>query len=270
MSATQPVVLVSGAGRGLGRAICEVFHANGYRVVASDYSAELVADLEGRDGFLPLAMDVTDNDSIAAAVAEVRQQLGRVDVVINNAGIIDYGPVTERHPDDTARLYQVNVLGSLRVVHACLDLLTESAGRVVCITSESYRLRTPFQAYQASKLALEGLADTMRRELRHLDVHLATVRPGAIKTELFDAMHNIRNPVPEGRLATPFQSFADSLANNPPKKVSRPEEVATVVFRAATDPRKRAHYEINNMMALKVANLLPKKWVDALVDKILA
>ena len=128
MPAENLVVLVTGGGRGLGRAIAEYFHQNGYHVVITDYSAGLLNDLEGRDGFLVRAMDVTNRESIASVVADIQQTLGRLDVVINNAGVIDYGPVAERDPEDTVKLFQVNTFGSLRVVHACLSLLSEYQG----------------------------------------------------------------------------------------------------------------------------------------------
>lgn len=269
MTNKQTIALITGAGRGLGRAVADSLLQRGYTVVATDYSAELLEDYNGVPDVLTRVMDVTSEESVSAVANDLQSAFGRLDVLINNAGIIDYGPVTERDPEDTVRLFQVNTFGSLRVVHACLDLLEKAKGRVVCITSESYRLRPPFQAYQPSKLALEGLADVMRRELAHLDIHVATVRPGAIKTELFDSMNHIKNPVPEGKLAAPFKRFTDMLLNSPPSRVSTPEQVAAVVARAATEKKPRAHYEINNMLSMKIANLLPKRWVDGLLHRTL-
>ena len=256
----RPVVLVTGAGRGLGRAVCERFASDGYRVVATDRDPTLLADLD--DGYLTAALDVTDSAAIDAVVQRIADELGRLDVVVNNAGVIAYFPTVEMDPDVVIKHFDVNAFGALRVVHACLDLLVASRGRVVNVTSESYRLRTPFQIYQSTKLALEGISDVLRRELVLLDVHVATVRPGAIATELFHAMDRIENPVPDGRLATPFAGFVRSLAARKPTKVSTPQQVAEVVHRAATDPKRRPHYEINNMRALKVAAALPPRLVD--------
>lgn len=256
----RPVVLVTGAGRGLGRAVCERFRSDGYRVVATDRDPALLADLD--DAFVTSALDVTDPAAIDAVVRRIEQELGRLDVLVNNAGVIAYFPTAEMDPDAVIRHFEVNAFGALRVVHACLDLLVASGGRVVNVTSESYRLRTPFQIYQTTKLALEGISDVLRRELSTLGVHVATVRPGAIETELFHAMDRIENPVPDGRLAEPFARFVRGLEKNKPTKVSSPHEVAAVVHRAATDPRRQPHYEINNMRALKVAAALPPRLVD--------
>lgn len=263
----QPVVLVTGAGRGLGRAVSERFAADGYRVVATDRDPGLLADLDG--SYVTAPLDVTDAASIDGVVRRISAELGRLDVLVNNAGVIAYFPTVEMDPDAVIEHFEVNAFGALRVVHACLDLLVASRGRVVNVTSESYRLRTPFQIYQTTKLTLEGISDVLRRELVLLGVHVATVRPGAIATELFHAMDRIENPVPDGLLAGPFAGFARSLAKRKPAKVSTPQQVADVVHRAATDPRRRPHYEINNMAVLKVAAALPPRLVDTALRRMI-
>lgn len=259
------VVLVTGAGRGLGRAICEAFHAGGDDVIATDADAELLADLTGR--MITAELDVTDQRAADAAASLVRTRFGRLDVLVNNAGLIGYFPVAETDPDVLIKHFEVNAFGALRLTHACLDLLVPAGGRVLNISSESWRLRTPFQIYQSTKLALEGISDVLRRELAHLGVHVATIRPGAINTELFHAMHDIRNPVPESRLQKPFDRFVERLSANPPAKRSEPDEVAALVCRAATDHRRRAHYTINNMLGLKLVSWLPVRWADRLLRR---
>jgi NAD(P)-dependent dehydrogenase (short-subunit alcohol dehydrogenase family) len=265
----EPVVLVTGAGRGLGRAIGEAFRAHDYRVVATDYDPTLLRDRDGLDGYTTAQLDVTDAESIAGVARFIAAEFGRLDVIVNNAGIIGYFPTVEMDPDQVLRHFQVNTFAALRVVHACLDLLVASRGTVVNITSESFRLRTPFQIYQTTKLALEGLSDVMRRELSGLGVHVATVRPGAIGTDLFHAMDSIENPVPDGHLARPFAAFVRRLDRNKPKRVSSPDEVAAVVFRAATAHRRRPHYAINNMRSLRIASMLPTSVADRAVARML-
>src|SRR5687768_5667512 len=93
----RPVVLVTGAGRGLGRAVCERFASDGYRVVATDRDPTALADLD--DGYLTAALDVTDSAAIDAVVQRIADELGRLDVVVNNAGVIAYFPTVEMDPD---------------------------------------------------------------------------------------------------------------------------------------------------------------------------
>lgn len=262
------VVLVTGAAGGLGRAICEAFHARGDTVVATDVDASLLADLTERMVVAPL--DVTDQQAVDAAAALVRQRFGRLDVLVNNAGLIAYFPVAETPPATLIKHFEVNAFGGLRLTHACLDLLVAVGGRVLNISSESWRLRTPFQIYQTTKLTVEGISDVLRRELVHLGVHVATIRPGAIDTELFHAMDAISNPVSDSRLEAPFARFSEMLKRNPPARRSRPEAVAEVVWRAASDRRRRPHYQINNMPSLKLVSWLPARWADRLLVRLLA
>lgn len=264
------VILVTGAGKGLGRAIAELFHERGYTVVATDYDGSLLQDLENRDRYFTTVLDVSDSESTSTIGSVIEARYGRLDAVVNNAGIIGYFPVSEMDPEKIIEHYQVNVFGALRVSHACLGLLEKSAGRILNITSESYRLRTPFQIYQATKLALEGLSDVQRRELSHLGIHVASIRPGAINTALFNAMDDVKNPVPQGRLGKVFNKFVSNLASQKPKSVATAEEMAELVYRAATEPNKKPHYEKNNMLSLKLAALLPSSLVDKQVQKMLS
>jgi NAD(P)-dependent dehydrogenase (short-subunit alcohol dehydrogenase family) len=262
------VALVTGAGGGLGAATCRALRAAGMHVVATDRSAELVTQFDGPEGYTVAALDVSDTGAARDVGELIRTRFGRLDVLVNNAGVIGYFPTVETDPELLIRHFQVNAFGALRTVHACLAPLVAARGRVVNVTSESYRFRNPFQIYQTTKLTLEGLSDVMRRELAPLGVHVATVRPGAIGTELFHAMAGIRNPVTDSRLAAPFARFADALSRHPPTKVSSPEQVAAVVLRAATGTRPRPHYAINNMLRLRLAAALPTRAADRVVARL--
>jgi NAD(P)-dependent dehydrogenase (short-subunit alcohol dehydrogenase family) len=259
---SSPVALVTGAGGGLGSATCRALRTAGFHVVATDRTLELVDAFAGPDGYTPLALDVTDTAAAAEVAAKVRSATGRLDVLVNNAGMIGYFPTVETDPERLIGHFQVNTFAALRTVHAFLDLLVASRGRVINVTSESYRFRNPFQIYQTTKLALEGLSDVQRRELAGLGVQVSTVRPGAIRTELFTAMAHIENPVPGSKLAKPFGRFARMLATRPPSRISEPAEVAAVIVRAATEPKPRAHYAINNMRSLRIAAALPTSVAD--------
>jgi NAD(P)-dependent dehydrogenase (short-subunit alcohol dehydrogenase family) len=266
---SQRVALVTGAGGGLGSATSRALRAAGFHVVTTDRSRKLVGAFAEHDGYTPLPLDVTDSAAAIEAAEQVASRLGRLDVLVNNAGMIGYFPVVETDPELLIRHFQVNTFGALRTVHAFLGLLVAARGRVINVTSESYRFRNPFQIYQTTKLALEGVSDVQRRELAGLGVSVSTVRPGAIRTELFSAMTRIENPAPDSRLAEPFGRFARMLAKRPPSKVSEPGHVAAVIVRAATEPKPRAHYAINNMLSLRIAAALPTSAADRALRKLI-
>lgn len=266
----ERVVLITGAGGGLGRATIRTFLDNGWQVVASDVSEAALAEHAEDVRVTRTTLDVTDSASARAAAERVTDRHGRLDLLINNAGIMGYFPVVETDPEIIDRHFQINSLSALRVTHAFLDLLTRSKGRVINISSESWRLRSPFLIYPATKLALEGISDVMRRELTHLSVQVTTIRPGAIDTSLFRAIEDIQNPIADSRLAGVFTRMADLLTRHPPSRISQPEDVAALIYRASTDKTMRPHYEMNNMLSLKLASMLPARWLDAIIYRLLA
>jgi NAD(P)-dependent dehydrogenase (short-subunit alcohol dehydrogenase family) len=265
----NPCVLVTGAGRGLGRAIAEAFHSQGYFVVATDYDAKLLGDLEGAPRYLTSRHDVGDIDAAAAVAALIRERCGRLDIIVNNAGVNSFYPVCEAPPQRTIDTFRINTFGALIVSQACLDLLIESRGRIINIASESSPFRPPFQVYQSTKMALECLSDVMRRELQLFGVHVAFIRPGAIRTELIEGAKRVEVDAPGSRFEPYFPKLREMVARGMPSKISEPEEVAAVVYLAATDPKKKVMYRINNDLKQRLALLVPKKLVDRLIMRML-
>jgi len=265
----SPCALVTGAGRGLGRAIAETFHAKGYLVVATDFDESLLDDLSGVPGYLVKKQDVSDIAAASEVEKFIRERCGRLDVIVNNAGVNQFYPVCEAPPERTIQAFRINTFGALIVTQACLDLLIESKGRVVNIASESSPLRPPFQIYQATKMALECLSDTMRRELQLVGVHLATIRPGAIRTHLIEETLKVEVDLENSRFAPFFPKLREMVLRGMPKKISEPADVAAVVYLAATDPKKKAMYRINNDLKQRVAALMPKGVIDKLLLRLL-
>ena len=267
MAIDKPSVLVTGAGGGLGRAIADYFHDKGYHVVATDYDASLLSDLEGKAGFTIAKLDVTKVEDARNVVQMLTNELGRLDVIVNNAGVDVFCPITEAPPEKTINGFMINTFAALITTQACLDLLIASKGTVVNISSESAPLRTPFQFYQSSKLALEGISDVMRRELIVFGAHVAIIRPGAIETPLIAGHDNIQNPIENSRYKAFFTRFAAGVAKATPKRKSKPADVAALVYHAATDPRRKIMYEINHSLKLKLIGKLPAKLLDKLILK---
>lgn len=269
MTTDAPCTLVTGAGRGLGRAIAEAFHAHGHVVVATDYDEALLDDLIGVERYVTARHDVSDIDAAADVAALIRERCGRLDVVVNNAGVNPFFPVCEAPPQRTIQAFMVNTLGAVIVSQACLELLLESKGCIVNIASESSTFRPPFQVYQSTKMALECLSDVMRRELQLLGVHLAIIRPGAIQTDLIENTKKLEIDLENSRFEPFFPKLRQMIARGLPSSVSQPEEVAALVYKAATDPKKKAVYKINNDPRQKVLARLPTRLVDKLLLRLL-
>lgn len=267
MSQASKVVLVTGAGRGLGRAISNRYREAGFTVVATDYDESLLEDISNTEGFVTARQDVTDIERAAGIASLIQKKCGRLDVIVNNAGVNAFYPVCETPPQKTIHGFMVNTLAALIVPQACLDLLVESKGRIVNISSESSIFRTNFQCYQATKMALECLSDVMRRELILFDVHVAYVRPGAIRTILLEETEHLEvHTIENSRFARFIPQFKKLVNDNTPTNVSEPSEVAEVVFQAGTDNKKKVKYTINNSLKIRLMGMLPA----ALVDKAIA
>ncbi len=182
------VVVVTGASSGIGRATALAFAAAGARValVARRRTAlEEVARSAGGDTAV-LPADVTDQAQVRACFAAVRDRFGRVDIVVNNAGILVPAPVTSLAAADLEAMLQVNLFGTLYVMQeAVAAMLAANGGSIVNVASLAGRRGvTPLGGYCASKFALIGLTEALRTELHERSIHVALVLPGVVETPM--------------------------------------------------------------------------------------
>ena len=175
----MPTVLVTGAGRGIGRATALRLAAGGWDVVAGVRRAQDGEALAGEGGerIVPVQLDVTDSDQVAALGSALP---ARLEGVVNNAGVVVPGPVESVPVDELRRQMEINLIGQAAVTQAVMKQVRAARGRVVFVSSLSGRVATPMMgAYNASKFALEGLADSLRMEVRPWGVRVVLVEPGA-------------------------------------------------------------------------------------------
>ncbi|XP_025809549.1 NADPH-dependent 1-acyldihydroxyacetone phosphate reductase-like [Panicum hallii] len=183
----QPVVLITGCAKGgIGYEYCLAFSALGCRVVATDIPDRVpdLADLAAAADTLPL--DVTSESSVESAVRRVLADHGRIDVLVNNAGVGCTGPLAELRLESVRRAMDVNFLGQVRMVRAVAPhMARRGSGRVVNVGSVVGRAATPWAApYCASKAAVHAATDALRLELRPFGVHVVAVVPGAVRSGL--------------------------------------------------------------------------------------
>jgi NAD(P)-dependent dehydrogenase (short-subunit alcohol dehydrogenase family) len=188
MTREQRVWLITGCSSGFGRAIAEAARAQGDRVVATARRPEALADLAGDDG-LVVALDVTRQDQIDAAVQAALDRFGRIDVLVNNAGSGSVGAVEELEIDDLRALMDTMFFGAVALTKAVLPHMRERGdGAIVQISSQGGQLAPAgFGAYCAAKFALEGLSEALAAEVAPLGIHTLIVEPGAFRTGLLGA-----------------------------------------------------------------------------------
>ncbi|MEU7888028.1 SDR family oxidoreductase [Microbispora bryophytorum] len=170
-------VLITGASKGIGRAIAVELAGRGHRVIATARRPEALADLPVDRR---LRLDVTDQESVDQAVRDA----GDIDVLVSNAGETVRAPLETVPLAEVERLFQLNTLGALRVAQAVLPAMRErGAGRLVFLSSIQGRLVLPMIGpYGASKWALEALAETLAIETRHFGIKVSVVQPGAVSS----------------------------------------------------------------------------------------
>jgi NAD(P)-dependent dehydrogenase (short-subunit alcohol dehydrogenase family) len=179
----MPSVLVTGAGRGIGLAITEHMSRRGWDVYATARSADALQSLERLPHVHAIELDITDRSAIAALPDALPAELNGV---VNNAGIVVNGPVEGLALDDLTRQLDVNVIAQIAVTQAVLPKIRSSRGRIVFISSVSGLFTTPGTgAYNASKYAIESLADALRMELRPWHIPVSLVEPGPIRTDIW-------------------------------------------------------------------------------------
>jgi NAD(P)-dependent dehydrogenase (short-subunit alcohol dehydrogenase family) len=186
MSATK-VVLVTGAGRGMGVDIARAALDAGHRVVATARNAEKVTRVLGEhEDLLTVALDVTDPASVQTAVDAAVERFGRIDVLVNNAGNFYAGFFEEISPEDFRAQVDTNLFGPLNVTRAVLPVMrAQRSGLVVTISSTAGLIGQEFcTAYAASKFALEGFMESLTPEVAPYGIHTMVVEPGFFRTDL--------------------------------------------------------------------------------------
>jgi NAD(P)-dependent dehydrogenase (short-subunit alcohol dehydrogenase family) len=191
----QKVALVTGAARGIGLATAKRFLAEGWQVALLDIQGELlreaVAGLASPDRTLALACDVSEADAVNAAVAALAARFGRLDALVNNAGVAVFGPALETSEADWNRILAVNLTGPFFCTKAAVPLMREQGGgAIVNITSISgLRGSTLRVAYGTSKAALAHLTKQLAVELALLGIRVNAVAPGPVETAMAKAVH---------------------------------------------------------------------------------
>jgi short-subunit dehydrogenase len=182
------IVLVTGCSTGIGRAVARELKARGHRTFATARRPESLAELSA-EGIEALALDVNDPRSIELAVSSVVGRAGRIDVVVNNAGINHFGPVTEVTLDEIRSVFETNVIGLVAVTQAAFPHMAQRrAGRFINIGSVVGLLPTPFAAaYCASKAAVHSLSEVFRMEAKPFGIDVVIVQPGGVRSAIADS-----------------------------------------------------------------------------------
>ena len=272
---TQPNVLVTGASSGIGWAVTEALTARGIRVfgsVRNRLDAERLLNAF-KEQVVPLIFDTTDVDAVAAATKQVRDTLDNEPLfgIVNNAGTGTAAPLLYVPIAEFRQQFEVNVIGTLNVIQHFVPLLRSKGrtpGRVINIGSTAGRIGIPFfGAYAASKHALSGLSESLRRELLPYGVDVITVVPGPVKTAIWDKAESLDF---RAYRDTPYAGLIDTFRDvmvRDGRNGMEPRVIGDAVFTALTTSRPRSTYVCVTGLLKNwiLPTRLPSRWVDRLI-----
>jgi NAD(P)-dependent dehydrogenase (short-subunit alcohol dehydrogenase family) len=253
---TDRVALVTGASAGIGEAAARALVGAGFTVYGTSRRA---AAGETRDGVVFLPLDVTDNESVAGVVRGVLERSGRIDVLVNNAGVGVAGAAEESSIEQARALFETNVFGAIRMTRAVLPHMREQgSGRIINVSSVLGLLPAPFMAlYAATKHAIEGYSESLDHEVRDHGVRVLLVEPGYTRTS-FDA-NAVAADEPLALYARRREA-SDVLTAAAVKAGDEPAVVGEAIVAAATDTRPKLRYPAGTL-ARRVSKL--RRYVPA-------
>jgi NADP-dependent 3-hydroxy acid dehydrogenase YdfG len=220
------VAVITGASSGIGEATARALAANGHRVALLARRADRIEELAGElgTGAIAISADVTDRESLVRAAERVQQELGGVDILINNAGVMLLGPFGSERADELRQMVEVNLLGAMTATEVFLDQLRDGGGDLVNISSVAGRTaRAGGSGYNASKWGLNGWSEALRQELLP-DIRVMVIEPGAVATEL---THHITDPA----VREASEKFYDEVAITA-------DDIAEIIAFAVSRPRR--------------------------------
>jgi NAD(P)-dependent dehydrogenase (short-subunit alcohol dehydrogenase family) len=245
------VVLITGCSSGIGRLTAQLFAARGWNVAATARRPEEIS----LDNVAALRLDVTDEASIASAVAAAVDRFGTIDVLVNNAGYGVFGPLEGATATEFEAQFRTNVVGPVSVIRHVLPLMrARRAGVIVNVSSLAGRVAMPFMSsYHASKFALEGLSESLRYELSLHDINVKLVEPAHFKTGFIErSLKLASHPAYDAQ----FQNYMGWVRKED-AKAPEPTPVAEAIYLAANDTSHRLRYPVKGKLMLALIALFP-------------
>jgi NAD(P)-dependent dehydrogenase (short-subunit alcohol dehydrogenase family) len=269
---SNKVALVTGGSSGIGEATALKLQELGYTTYAAARRVERMEHLSAT-GIRPLAMDVTDEESMQSGIEQILAEEGRIDVLVNAAGYGSYGALEDVPLSEARNQFEVNLFGAARLTQLVLPLMREQrSGTVVNITSMGGKIYTPLGAwYHATKHALEALSDCLRMELKPFGIDVVVIEPGGIRTEWPGiAAQKVRAVSGTGPYAPQGNAVADSLASESTQRRSSPPElIAKTIAKAVTARRPKTRYAVGYgaKPMIFLHDVLPDSAFDAFIRR---
>lgn len=269
MSSHLKSILVTGAGSGIGRETALFLASRNFHVFAGVRNPADLSAWSDHPNITPVKLDVTCDDDVDDMRRMLERQGTGLFGLVNNAGTVKAGPLMDVSTEDMREQFEVNLLGVHQITRAVFPFLHQEKGRIVMMSSDSGFFATPFAGpYCASKFALEGYSDSLRREVIPHGVKVILIEPGHIKTPIWDKGEVLFNSKKDG--ISLFADEARAMGRYMIRKGKtgglHPVEVAKVVYQALTVAHPKLRYIVaENKFEYQMMKILPAWCVDKLV-----
>jgi NAD(P)-dependent dehydrogenase (short-subunit alcohol dehydrogenase family) len=266
-------VLLIGALGGLGSETTKLLVNQGWHVFAADIQQEVFTNYEHTNDVTPLRIDITDAESIKEAFDLVSGQTAGLDAVIHMAGILKIGSLAELPVSDLKEILDINLLGVYRINKQFLPLILQRKGRIIMLSSEVGRqTAAPFNGmYSISKHALEAYSDALRRELAFLGIKVIKIQPGPFKTAMTKNAEQLF--IEAQKNSSYFKKNLSKGITYLPKvytNAHHPVYVAKTIMKALESTHPKTAYSVKADVPRMMIDLLPVKWADKLIGKVLS
>src|SRR6478609_1456669 len=252
------VVLITGGSSGIGKSIGEFLHKRGFVVYGTSRNPEKILN----SIFPLLALDVRNTESIRLAIAKVIEVSGRLDVVINNAGVGITGPLEEIPMEEIKNNFETNFFGPIEVMKSVLpQMRSQQSGLIINITSIAGYMGLPYRSvYSASKGALELITEALRMEVKSFGIQITNIAPGDFATNI--AAGRFHAPVIKGSAyELPYGNNLKTM-NEHVDSGSNPNEMAQAVYAVIQNSNPKIHYKVGAFMqkfSIVLKRILPDK-----------
>lgn len=252
------VVLITGGSSGIGKSIGNFLHQKGFTVYGTSRNPEKVSD----SVFPLIALDVRDSENIKSAVAEVIGLSGRIDVLINNAGVGITGPLEEIPASEIKNNFETNLFGPIEVMKAVLpQMRKQNSGLIINVTSIAGYMGLPYRGvYSASKGALELITEALRMEVKSFGIHITNVAPGDFATNI--ASGRFHAPLQKGSAYEIPYGNTLKMMDEHVDNGSSPDQMAKAVYEVINDPNPKIHYKVGAFLqkfSIVLKRILPDK-----------
>ncbi len=258
------VVLITGGSSGIGKAIGELLFQKGYTVYGTSRNPEKI-----QQTLFPLvAMEVRNADTIRTAVEAVIAKEGRLDILINNAGVGITGPLEEIPGDEIRNNFETNLFGPIEVMKAVLPhMRKQQSGLIINVTSIAGYMGLPYRSvYSASKGALELITEALRMEVKAFGIHITNVAPGDFATNIASGRYHA--PLVKGSAYEVPYGNTLSMMNDHVDSGSDPSQMAAAVYAIIQNPNPKIHYKVGAFMQ-KFSIVLKRVLPDKVYEKLL-